>query len=121
MFSGRKEYASLAGRVAAKYKRAVLAELFPLARTVYRMCLDHGRDARVHSRVFQECAKAWRPSGWCLTAKPVHSRVFQECAKAADADVCWKCGSLESVFWSKHEKYRKMCTGCFDALVYAAA
>lgn len=91
----RKEYAKIVKRLSGKYRHAVLAELFPLARTVYQMYL--ARDPRTR----------------------MHDHMFMECAEAADADVCWKCGSFGEVSASKHKKYRKMCAKCSDLLVYA--
>ena len=54
----RKEYAKLTKRLSGKYRNAVLAELFPLARKMREMYFaDNPRSGR-NDYIFHECAKA---------------------------------------------------------------
>ena len=89
----KKEYEKMAKRLSKKYRQAVLVELFPLARQLYRMRLD----LKPHTR------------------RPHH--IFQDCAEAVDADVCWKCCSLGGTTKFDNKEYRRLCQTCLNSMI----
>lgn len=86
------EYKRTVEKHAEPYRRAVLADLFPLVRLLLTM---RGRE-------------------WGIPTVMPHG-IFQECAKAANVDACWRCGSLGDTVTVKQTDHGMMCAACMAA------